>query len=249
MGSRLLAVLFAFQPNDTSLSHADIARRCGLPHATARRMVLELVEAGALDRNADGRFTIGLRLWQIGTLAPHTEPLRTLAKPVLEDLYASLHQHVQLAVLEGDEAVLIERMSRPDAPELISRVGGRLPLHCSAVGKVLLAHGGADRIARITEGPLRAYTPRTTTDPRKLRRDLASARDLGIATVREELTVGADSLATRILNSDGRVVAALSVVVRARSVKLHAASPAVVNSGLRLSRRLGWRPGTAVRPD
>jgi DNA-binding IclR family transcriptional regulator len=247
VSSRLLALLFAFQPDHSSLSLADLARRSGLPHATARRLVLELAAAGALDRLDDGRFAIGLRLWQLGTLAPHTEPLRILAKPVLEDLYAGLHQHVQLAVLEDDHAVLIERMSAPDSPHLVSRVGGRLPLHCSAVGKVLLAHGGAERVERILGGSLRAYTPHTTVDPKALRRDLAAARQMGIATVREELTVGAESMATRVVDGQGRVVAALSVVVRAGSVRLSAATPAVVTSGLRLSRLLGWHPGIAVQ--
>ncbi|MBT2208797.1 MULTISPECIES: IclR family transcriptional regulator [Actinomadura] len=247
VSSRLLEVLFAFRPGQSVLSLADLVRRTGLPHATVRRLAMELTDAGALTRRHDGRFTIGLRLWQLGTLAPLTESLRTQAQPFMEDLYAALHQHVQLAVLEGTEAVIIERLSAPQAPELVSQVGGRLPLHCSGVGKVVLAHGGADLIDRVLSGPLRRFTPETTVDPGALRAELADCRRTGNASVRGELTPGADSIATRIVDGDGQVVAALSVVVRAGSVNPRAVLPPVIASGLGISRMLGWRPGTRIR--
>ncbi len=247
VSSRLLEVLFAFQPGHSALSLAELVRKTGMPHATVRRLVMELTEYGALERRPDGRFTVGLRLWQLGTLAPLTEPLRTLAQPFLEDLYTALHQHVQLAVLEGQEAVIIERLSAPEALGLVSQVGGRLPLHCSGVGKVLLSHGGAELIENVMSGGLRRYTARTVVDPAALRKEIADCRRTGTATVRGELTDDADSVATRVVNGQGRVVAALSVVVRAHSVRRQAVLPSVIASGLGISRLLGWRPGVQVR--
>jgi DNA-binding IclR family transcriptional regulator len=226
---------------------AELTRMTGMSHATVRRLVMELVGVGALERREDGRLTIGLRLWQLGTLAPRTESLRTLAQPFLEDLYTALHQHVQLAVLEGDEAVIIERLSAPHAVELVSQIGGRLPLHCSGVGKVLLAHAGEALVASVLAGRLRRFTSRTVVDADALRREIAACRRTGTASDRGELTDGADSVATRIIDGEGRVVAALSVVVRTGSVKHHAVLPTVVASGLGLSRMLGWRPGVRVR--
>lgn len=249
VSSRLLDVLFAFQPGRSALSLSDLARETGMPFATVRRYALELVEAGALDRDPRGTFTVSLKLWRLGTLAPFTEPLRSLAQPFMEDLYTALRQHVQLAVLDGDEAVIIERLSAPKAVGLVSQVGGRLPLHCSAVGKVLLAHAPADLIDAVLQRGLKGYTPDTVTDPARLRAELASCRSSGTAAVRGELSEGAHSYATRILNGDGRVVAALSVVVRSGSVKEHAVLPAVVTSGLNISRMLGWQPATRLRID
>jgi DNA-binding IclR family transcriptional regulator len=219
-----------------------------MPKATVRRLALELVRAGALDMASDGVLTVGTRLWQLGTLAPLTEPLRTVAQPFLEDLYTALHQHVQLAVLEGREAVIVERLSRPGAIGLVSQVGGRLPLHGSAVGKVLLAHGDSALFDALAERGFDRFTPQTINDPARLRRELADCRRTGTAIVREELTPGADSVATRIMDADGQVVAALSVVVRSGSVALRAVMPSVVTSGLGISRRLGWAPGIGVRP-
>ena len=246
VSSRLLGLMFSFEPGESELSLAQLARKTGLPHPTARRLVLELTRAGALQRRPDGRFAVGLRLWRLGTLAPLTESLRAMAQPYLEDLYTALHQHVQLAILEGTEAVIIERLSAPRALDLVSQVGGRLPLHCSGVGKVLLSHGGPDLIREVLDGQLRRYTPRTVTDPDALRRELAECRRTGTALVCGELTEGADSIATRIMNSEGRVVASLSAVVRAGSVQPRAILPSVITSGLAISRTLGWRPGIKV---
>lgn len=249
VSSRLLELLFCFEPGATELSLADLARKTGLPHPTARRLVLELTKAGALEQRPNGHFSVGLRLWRLGTLAPLTESLRTMAQPFIEDLYSALGQHVQLAVIEGDEAVIIERLSAPQAVDLVSQVGGRLPLHCSGVGKVLLAHAAGPLVEKVLGGELRRYTARTVTEPDVLRRELAECRRTGNALVRGELTKEADSIATRIVDGEGRVVAALSVVVRSGSVQPQAVLPSVITSGLGLSRALGWRPRTRVRTN
>lgn len=246
VSSRLLDLLFSFTPGETELTLAELTRKTGLPHPTARRLVRELVAAGALDQRPDGRFTVGLRLWRLGTLAPLTESLRTRAQPYLEDLYTALRQHVQLAVLEGTEAVIIERLSAPRAVGLVSGVGGRLPLHCSGAGKVLLSHAGPELARDVLSGKLRRFTPKTITDPDTLRRELAECRRTGTAVVRGELTDDADSIATRVVNGEGRVIAALSVVVREDSVQVQTVLPSVITTGLAISRTLGWRP--ALRP-
>jgi DNA-binding IclR family transcriptional regulator len=240
-------VLFAFGPGHSRLTLAGLTRQTGMPAATVRRMALELVRAGALNMGPDGVLTVGTRLWQLGTLAPLTEPLRTVAQPFMEDLYTALHQHVQLAVLEGREAVIVERLSEPRAIGLVSQVGGRLPLHSSAVGKVLLAHGESMLFSSLAERGFTQFTSHTIIDPARLRRELSDCRRTGIATVREEMTPRADSVATRIMDADGCVVAALSVVVGSGSVALQTVIPSIVACGLGISRRLGWIPEAGVR--
>src|SRR6266536_1960104 len=228
VSSRLLEVLFAFAPGHSRLTLAELTRHTGMPQATVRRLALELVQAGALDMASDGALTVGTRLWQLGTLAPLTEPLRTVAQPFMEDLYTALHQHVQLAVLEGREAVIVERLSKPGAIGLVS-------------------HADSALFDALTEPGLSRYTPHTITDPARLRRELGDCRRTGTAIVREELSPRAESVATRIMDAEGRVVAALSVVVRSSSVALRAVMPSVVASGLGISRRLGWTPDVGVR--
>ena len=246
VSSRLLQVLFTFKPRNSELTLADLTRHTSLPHATVRRLVQELLAAGALDRTADGRFTIGLRLWELGTLAPLSVPLRTVALPFMEDLHTALHQHVQLAVLDGREALMVERFSARNAVGLASHVGGRVPLHSSAVGKVLLAHGGRQLVDEVLAAELPHFTPGTVTDPAQLRAELAACWRSGTASVHEEMTTGADSVAARVVDVDGRVVAALSVVIRSGSRDLATLVGPVLTSALSISRRLGWTPEVGV---
>jgi DNA-binding IclR family transcriptional regulator len=247
VSERLLDVLFTFRPDRSRLSLAELSRATGMPHATVRRYALELVRAGALERDADGTFTVGIRLWQLGGLAPLSLPLRTIALPFMEDLRAALDEHVQLAVREGVEAVIVERLSTDHAVDVVSQVGGRLPLHCSGVGKVLLAHAGPDAVDQVLRSDLRWFTARTITDPARLREELAACRQSGVAIVREEMSPRADSVATRVMGADGTVVAALSAVVRSGSMDLRQLIPSVIASGLGISRRLGWQPAAGVR--
>ncbi|WP_432181545.1 IclR family transcriptional regulator [Streptomyces sp. NBC_00063] len=247
VSSRLFEVLFAFKAGRSRLTLADLTRETGLPHATVRRLTLELVDAGALERAPGGGFTVGIRLWQLGTLAPLSVPLRTVALPYMDDLHAALRQHVQLSVLKGTEAVLVERLSAGRAVDVTSRPGGRLPLHSSGVGKVLLAHAGPELLERLVEEGLTRHTGRTVTDLDVLRAQLAECRGTGVAFVHGETTSGVDSIATRVLDAEGVVVAALSVVARSGTLDLRTVRPTVIASGLAVSRRLGWQPAVGVR--
>ncbi|MEV0642204.1 IclR family transcriptional regulator C-terminal domain-containing protein [Streptomyces sp. NPDC050619] len=111
---------------------------------------------------------------------------------------------------------------------------------------MLLSHGGTELIETVLSGELREYSSRSIVAPEVLRKEIGDCRRTGTATVRGELTPGTDSVATRIVKGEGRVVAALSVVVRTDSVKHQAVLPSVIASGLGMSRLLGWRP-TKVR--
>jgi DNA-binding IclR family transcriptional regulator len=246
VSSRLLEVLFVFQSGRARLTLTEISRSTGLSYATTRRLVNELVVGGALEREQDG-YVIGVRLWQLGTLAPRTVPLRTAALPFMEDLRTAVREHVQLAVLEGSEAVVVERLSARQAIRVVSHVGGRLPLHSSGVGKILLAHNEPEFVDRYIAGGLPRRTANTITGSDHLRQVLAECRESGVATVREETSPGADSVATRIMNAEGRVIAALSVVFRTGTVNPRAIRASVLTSGLGISRRLGWSPRVGVR--
>lgn len=220
------------------MSLTQISRHTGLPWATAHRLVSELRQWGALERAEDGTYTIGLRIWELGALTPRGLPLRAVAMPFMNDLYEATRQHVQLAVLDGNEAVIVERISAPGAVGLMSQVGGRLPLHASAVGKVLLAHADTEVFEKARADGLRRYTPHTLVTDGEVRTELAECRRTGIATVRAELTIGANSVATRILDRDGDVAGALSIVVRAEQFHTQALVPAVVTAGRGISRSL-----------
>jgi DNA-binding IclR family transcriptional regulator len=235
---RVLGVLAAFTADRPELTLTEISRRAGLPLTTAHRIVGELTAWGALERVA-GRYRIGLRLWEVGALAPRGLGLRESAMPFLEDLYEVTRQNVQLAVLDGTDAVYLERISGRGAVNVITRVGGRLPLHATGVGLVLLAHAPAELQERVLAGPLRRYTPKTRCDPGELRRVLAEVRRTGVAVTDGQIELVALSVAAPVFGQRGEVAAALSVVVPAEGTDPRAYVPAVRAAARAISRALG----------
>jgi DNA-binding IclR family transcriptional regulator len=239
--TRVLRVLDAFSPEHAALSLSDLAHRADLPLTTTHRLVGELAGWGALERGADGRYRIGLRLWEVATLAPRGIGLRAAAMPFLEDLYEATRQNVHLAVLDGTEAVYVERLSGRGAIRVISRVGGRLPLHATGVGLALLAHAPASVQEEVLSGVLHRYTAKTLTAPRALRRTLAEIRRTRVAISDGLLDLAALSVAAPVTGPDGEVVAALSVVVPA-SHDARVYTPAVLAAARGVSRTLRLTP-------
>ena len=211
----------------------------GLPVSTTHRLVGELTAWGGLERDPDGRYRVGLRVWELGALAPRGLGLREAALPFMEDLYEVTHENVQLAVRDGDEVVFVERLAARDSVGVLTRVGGRFALPPTGVGLVLLAHAPGEVQERVLAGPLTRYTPYTVTDPRHLRSVLAGVRRSGVAVSDRQVTTDAVSVAAPVL-AGGAVVAALSVVVRGNSPRaVRSLEPGVRAAARGISRSLG----------
>jgi DNA-binding IclR family transcriptional regulator len=236
--ARALAILAAFSPDRPALTLSEIGRRAGLPLPTAHRLVGELARWGALERDGGGAYRIGLRLWEVGALAPRGLGLRDAALPFLEDLYEACHQNVQLAVLDGAEVVFVERISGRQAVRVITRVGGRLPAAVTGVGLVLLAYAPAPVQEQVLAGPLARYTSLTVVDPAALRAVLAQVRRDGYAVSDRQVEMVSLSVAAPVRGAGGEVVAALSVVVPA-SAPAAQFVPAVLAGARGISRALG----------
>ncbi|NEA64923.1 IclR family transcriptional regulator [Streptomyces sp. SID12488] len=239
---RLLSVLSAFDHEHPALSLTEISRRAGLTLTTTHRLVGALTLWGALERDDDGVYHVGLRLWEVAALAPRGLALRQIALPYLEDLYEATHENVQLAVRDGGEVVYIEWLSGRSAVGVHIRVGARWPLHATGVGLALLAHGDPVLQQHYCEGPLAAFTPHTITDPARLRRVLAEVRRTGVAVSSRQVTDDALSVAAPVHGPGGAVIAAVSVVVPQADAQVPALVPAVRLAARGISRALGWRP-------
>jgi DNA-binding IclR family transcriptional regulator len=212
MTGRIVRVLETFTLERTVQSAAEIGRRAELPSSSAHRIVDELVQAGLLERDADHRIRLGLRLWELALRGSRALRLRQAALPHMESVQAVVREHTQLAVLEQDEALFLERLSHPDAGANITRVAGRLPLHASSSGLVLLAHADPAVSARVLAGPLRALSRETTTDAATLRRQLAAIRRQGFVVAPGTIEQVSTGIAVPVRDA-GEVVAALSVVL------------------------------------
>jgi DNA-binding IclR family transcriptional regulator len=209
---RIVRVLDTFTSDLTVQTVADIGRRADLPSSTAHRIVDELVRAGLLERDEDNRISLGLRLWELALRGSRALRLRQAALPAMAAVQAEVREHTQLAVLEQDEALFLERLSHRDAGANITRIAGRLPLHASSSGLVLLAFAPAEVRERVLARPLRARTRETVTDAATLRRVLAEVRRDGVVVAPGSIETVSTGVAVPIRES-GRVIAALSVVL------------------------------------
>jgi DNA-binding IclR family transcriptional regulator len=239
--ARAFRVLAVFSTGRLELTLSELARRSGLPLTTTHRMVGELTRWGALERTDRGTYQVGLRLWEIGALAPRGHGLREIAMPFLEDLYEATRQNVQLAVLDGMEVVYVERIASRTSVAVVTRAGSRLPLHATGVGLVLLAYSDTAFQERVLAAPMRRFTDKTITSPAELRRIIADVRQRRIAISDGQITLDALSVAAPIFDADGGVRAALSVVVPSEHAPREYI-PAVRAAARGISRGLGWRP-------
>lgn len=230
---KVMTVLEAFHAEDAGLGFAELQRRTGLPKSTLHRVSQDLVSARLLSR-IDGDYHLGSHLFELGMRASVERTLLEVASPFLEDLYQRTHETVHLALLEGSEVVYVAKVGGHRQVRSPSRLGGRFPVHATAIGKAMLAWAGErDRIA-VLSGPLERLTPRTVTAPGRLRQQLDQVRETGIAYEYEEGAIGLVCLAAPVLDAADRPVAAISVagaVTRFRPSD-HAASVRAAAAGI-----------------
>lgn len=215
--SKVLAILAAFESASGALSLSQIAESADLPLPTAHRLVAELVQWGALEREDSGRYSVGMRLWEVAQMAGWQ--LRDTARPFLQDLFSLTQETAHLAVREGSEALYVDRVYSSKRVPRASRVGGRLPLHATAVGKVLLAYEEPWFQEAYLKQPMVALTSRTHSNARQFQRELSAVRKQGYATTHEEVRAGSCSIAVPVMLDDGRVIAAVGLVMLSTQAK------------------------------
>lgn len=242
---KVMRILEAFAPGDVRLTLTEICRRADLPLATGHRLIAELVAGGFLERLPDASYRVGTRLWQIGIQAARPRELRELALPYMLDLYAETRENIQLAVLRGDRAMYLERLRGPKSVPVLTRVASELPLHATAVGKVLLAFSPPELTERVIAQGLTRHAPNTITDPERLRADLAEVRRTGLAYTVEEMSIGTCSVAAPVYGQGEEVVAALSVVAWRHSADVKRFGPAVRSAARALSKDLAAKDPAA----
>jgi DNA-binding IclR family transcriptional regulator len=246
--SKVVSLLDAFDPSTPELTLTDMARLTGLPVSTAHRLAAELVAWGGLDRTDGAGYRIGMRLWELGALAPRPAPLHQVARPFMQDLCEATHEDVHLAVRDGHEARCVATIAGRDPVRTPADPGGRLPLHATGVGKILLAHAPPEVLREVIDAGLHRYTPDTIATPGHLRRVLADVRRTGIAYAREEMARGSLSVAAPVTAADGEVVAALAVVPCSGRVDLRRLAPAVRTAAISTSRALQERARRPAPP-
>lgn len=174
-------------------------------------MIRDLVDLHLLDR-LDGGYRLSSGTFELGMRACAERTLLELAMPFLQDLYERTHETVHLGISDDQAVVYVGKIGGHRQAKSPSRIGGRMPLHCTAIGKVLLAHAESEARASVLGGLLERRTPHTVVAPGLLSRQLASVLEVGVAYEREESALGLLCVAAPVLDVDGRTaLAAISV--------------------------------------
>jgi DNA-binding IclR family transcriptional regulator len=235
--ARGLSLLSAFDATDVELTLAQLSMRTGLPKPTAHRLVAELVAWGGLERTESG-YRLGMALFVLGQRVPRQRSLREAALPYLEDLYEATHENIHLTVFDSTDTLFLEKVTGRRSMPIISRVGGRLPAHCTASGKVFLALGPPSYLRQVVDAGLTRLTPRTIIMPGMLRQDLARTMERGYGINREESETGVVAVAAPVHDHRRRVIAAVSIAGSAHRLDLERLAPAVRTAALALSREM-----------
>jgi DNA-binding IclR family transcriptional regulator len=239
---RLLAVLDAFGPRSRALSLSEISRRSGLSLSTTHRLVHELLSWGALERDHNGCYSIGLRLLELAALAPRGLDLREAAFPVLDELHHRTRGNVHLAVRDGLEVVYVEVIRACAMHPTVGKTGDRWPWHATGTGLVLLAFADRDVQEQALRRPLQRFTPLTITDPAELRRKLAQVRQSGFAVAEGSITVQDLVVGVPVHDPFGGLAAAISVVVLADRARPQALASLLTDAAGEITRRLAAQP-------
>jgi DNA-binding IclR family transcriptional regulator len=242
---RALCLIDALGSSGGEVGIAELSKRVGLHVSTAHRLLTTLIRQGYCRQNPEtGRYALGAKLFHLGEACLSQFDLRTLARPFLERLCRETGETANLVVLDGQEALYLDKAESPQNLRIFSRIGHRAPLYCTAVGKVLLAHRSAPSLKSLLgSGPLKPLTRHTHTSLVALRRELERVRVQGYALDREECEEGAFCVAVPVRNAQGQVDAALSVsgpTVRLGEKRVPGLIPLMRRVGEELSTQLGY---------
>lgn len=209
--SRALSILDAFLGEDRYLPLSELARRVELPKSTTFRLVNQLTESGYLTK-VGRNYRLSARVFELGNTvdASPDGTLRDVAAPHMAALYEHVGFGVHLAVLDGTSIVYLDRIRGPRSPNVLSKIGARVPALTTALGKVILAHSGREEITNALAESWPRSTPYTVMPPGLMVGQLRQARETGVAFDREEALVGLACVAAPIFDPSGHPVGAIS---------------------------------------
>jgi len=242
---RALTILSILQETEEPLGVTEIGVRMGLHKSSVYRTLTTLARRGyACQDPRTERYTLGLKLVELGTTVLERLELRELARPHLKRLMEASREVAHLVVLQDGEAVYIEKVEYPGPVKMASRIGARNPLYCTGVGKALLAFMPKKSADAIIARGLKQRTPSTIIDPIKLREELKHIRGCGYACDLEENEPGIRCVAAPIFDHRGQVIAACSVSGLAMTMtesKLRDCVGLVRQASIEISAALGYQ--------
>ncbi len=237
-------LLKTFTEADDELGISELAKRLGVAKSTVHRLAGTLLEEGLLQQNPEnGRYRLGVGLFSLGSLVRARLDVTSESKHLLNELREQTQENVRLAVLERQSVVFLHDFESPQTLRLRSGTGQLRPAFCTAEGLCLVSGLREPELSKFMTYPRGARTTKTITDEEELRARIKSVKRKGYAIEDEECDEGTRCIAAPIWNGDGRIVAAVGIAgprVRIRKNLFPKLAPVVIETGLRISERLGF---------
>ena len=248
---KMVDVLGCFSTVHRHLSLAQIAQATTLPRATTHRILTALREVGFIEQDSRGAsYSLGVRLFELGSLALANMDLHREAKPYADRLARLVEEAVHLGVFNGQAIVVVEREDHTERPSRVaSSVLETAPAYCTGLGKAVLAFQDKAIVERVVANGLKPYTATTITSGTALERELARIRRQGYSTDKGEHQLFVNCVAAPIRNGSGRVFAAISVTGSAARItedRVPVLSGLVIETANAISRHLGYADAAAT---
>jgi len=245
---RALRILDSFDDEHPERGVSEIAQEVGLHKATAHRIMTTLLNSGYLERTADEqKCRLGVHLADLGFKVIRRMDVRREALPYMVQLVEQWDETCDLGLFDQGQVFYIEVIRGSHTLTIAAAVGQRLPAHCTASGKLFLAHLPPHDLDAVLSQPLTSYTDRTITEPDILRQELEAVRQQGYGFDDEGFEAGIRAVSAPIYDREANVVAAMSVPGPTSRMTLDRVvdiTGALKGAAQAVSRRLGWNPGS-----
>jgi IclR family transcriptional regulator, KDG regulon repressor len=243
---RALQILECFDDEHPERGVSEIAQAVDLHKATTHRIMTTLLNFGYLERADDGqKYRLGIKLTELGLKVVRRMDLRREAHPFMKQLVQEWDETCDLSIFDSNNVFYVEVLRGGRALTIAAAVGQRLPAHCTASGKLFLAHLSPAELEVILSKPLVSFTEKTITSPDGLRKQLETIRSQGYAMDYEEFEVGVCAISAPIYNRQGKVIAAIggpSPISRMTPERIQQMAAAFKDAAQEISRRMGWKP-------
>ncbi len=241
-----IRLLGSFSGEEDELGITTLATRLRLAKSTVHRLATTLTSSRFLEQNSEtGKYRLGLALFELGALVRRRMDVANEARPKLRELLEKTGETVQLGIVDHFSVLYVYEMESRRAIRMAAAVGARAPLHCTAVGKVLLASQPQDYVKQVLDLGLTSYTPKTITRREGVLAMLAEVSARDYATDDEESEIGLRAIASPVRNHTGAVIAAVGMaapVQRMNKKAMQTCVPDVLATAKAISARLGYVP-------
>ena len=243
--SRALDIITILSLKKGGLGVTEIANQIDINKSSVYRILSTLVQYGYVEQDEEtGRYKLGYKFLEISSRLLDSIDLRGEARPFLQELETETNEAIHLVVYDQAEVVYIEKLEGNETLRMHSKVGKRAPMHCTSVGKAILANLSIETVLTIIEQKgMPVHTVHTIIDKDDLLHELQMVREKGYALDLEENENGITCIAAPIFNHTGKVMAAVSIsgpTLRMTDDRLDQLKNRMIQTGLKISNRLGY---------